>query len=54
MPLALNLRYVNAAGDTVFRGGPVTVTAVPATPGAGPPAPAPVTIPITYTGPGAP
>ncbi|MEA3245168.1 MAG: hypothetical protein U9Q74_03320, partial [Gemmatimonadota bacterium] len=25
LPLALNLKYVNAAGDTVFRGGPVTV-----------------------------
>jgi hypothetical protein len=53
LPLALSLKYVNAAGDTVFRGGPVTVTAVPRTPGAGPPPPAPVTIPIAYTGPGA-
>lgn len=53
VPLALNLKYVNAAGDTVFRGGPVTVNAVPAAPGSGPPPPAPITIPIAYTGPGA-
>lgn len=52
-PLALNLDYQNAAGETVFHGGPVTVNAVPKTPGGGPPPPAPVTIPISYTGPGA-
>ena len=28
-PLSLNLAYINAAGDTVFRGGPVGVTATP-------------------------
>lgn len=46
---AAALRFVNAAGDTVFRGGPIAVQARPlgATP-ADPPA-----IPITYTGPGA-
>ena len=52
-PLALNLKYVNAAGNTVFRGGPVTVNAVPATPGSPAPPASPVVIPITYTGPGA-
>lgn len=52
-PLALNLEYKNAAGVVVFRGGPVTVNAVPRpASGAAPPA-APVTIPIQYTGPGA-
>src|SRR3989304_2205635 len=50
-PLSMNLGYVNAAGDTVFKGGPVTVNAVPAAPGA--PAPPPVQIPVSYTGPGA-
>lgn len=49
-PLSLNLAYINAAGDTVFKGGPVGVTAAPA--GSGPPPP-PVTIPVTYSGPGA-
>ncbi|MFM8910656.1 MAG: hypothetical protein ACKOH8_08835, partial [Gemmatimonadota bacterium] len=46
---AAALRFVNAAGDTVFRGGPIAVQARPlgATP-AEPPA-----IPVTYTGPGA-
>ena len=34
-PLSLILDYQNAAGQTVFRGGPVTVVAVPAIPGAG-------------------
>jgi len=50
-PLSLNLAYINATGDTVFKGGPVTVTAVPTT--ASTVAPAPVTIPVAYTGPGA-
>ena len=50
-PLSLNLGYINAAGDTVFKGGPVTVTAAPSSPGS-PPPPA-VTIPVSYTGPGA-
>ena len=50
-PLTLNLGYINAAGDTVFKGGPVGVTATPSSPGS-PPPPA-VTIPVSYTGPGA-
>ncbi|MBX3173883.1 MAG: hypothetical protein KF709_05690 [Gemmatimonadaceae bacterium] len=47
--LDLFLRYVNAAGDTVFAGGPSPVLAVPgrATP------PEPTVVPLTYTGPGA-
>lgn len=49
-PLDLFLSYLNADGDTVFRGGPVAVAAVPA--GQGEP-PAPVAVPLTYTGPGA-
>jgi hypothetical protein len=49
-PLTLNLGYINAAGDTVFKGGPVGVTATPSSPGSAPP-PA-VTIPVAYTGPG--
>ena len=49
--LSLNLAYINAAGDTVFRGGPTPVLAAPTVPGA--PAPPPVSIPVTYTGPGA-
>jgi hypothetical protein len=53
VPLALNLDYQNSAGETVFHGGPVTVNAVPKVAGEGPPPPAPVTIPISYTGPGA-
>jgi hypothetical protein len=50
-PLSLNLAYIDAAGDTVFKGGPVTVTAVPTSTSTV--APAPVTIPVAYTGPGA-
>lgn len=50
-PLSLNLAYVNAVGDTVFRGGPVTVTALPER--AGEPPPPPASVPLTYTGPGA-
>jgi hypothetical protein len=52
-PLALNLRYVNAAGDTVFSGGPVTITAVPSAPGSPAPPAQTVTIPLSYSGPGA-
>jgi len=48
--LDLTLAYVNASGDTVFRGGPVPVVAQVRAPGAPPPEPAPV--PLTYTGPG--
>lgn len=50
-PMTLNLGYVNAAGDTVFRGGPVSLTAAPpAVPGQPNP---PVKVPVAYTGPGA-
>lgn len=50
-PLQLFLRYINAAGDTVFSGGPVEVLAIPGT-GSGT-QPPPVNVPVTYTGPGA-
>ncbi len=49
-PLALTLAYVNATGDTVFRGGPVAVVAQVRAPGSPPPAPA--AVPLTYVGPG--
>lgn len=47
--LTAALRFINAAGDTVFRGGPVNVVA--ATPTA--PPTTPPEIPLTYTGVGA-
>ena len=50
-PLTLDLAYLNAAGETVFTGGPVTVLAVPTV--AGTPPPAPVSVTVVYTGPGA-
>ncbi|MGH7656249.1 MAG: hypothetical protein ACREN6_16475, partial [Gemmatimonadaceae bacterium] len=42
--MALNLGYLNAAGDTVFKGGPITITAAPRPPGGGenPPVQVPV------------
>jgi hypothetical protein len=46
----LDLGYMNAAGEVVFKGGPVDLTVVPK--GSSTPAPAPVQIPITYSGPG--
>ena len=50
-PMSLNLGYINAAGDTVFKGGPVSITAAPpAVPGQPNP---PVQVPVSYTGPGA-
>lgn len=49
-PFFLTLAFVTAAGDTVFRGGPVTVLA---TPGGASAPPQPVTVPISYTGAGA-
>jgi len=49
--LSLSLGYINAAGDTVFKGGPVGVTATPVV--SGQPPPPPVTIPVSYSGPGA-
>lgn len=42
--LSLSLRYVNSAGDTVFRGGPTNVTARPASGGGG----APIVLPIRW------
>jgi len=50
VPFSLNLGYVNAAGDTVFRGGPSPVTVVPSTAGGAPPPP--VQVPVHYTGTG--
>ncbi len=47
---SLFLRYINAAGDTVFAGGPVPVMAVPRR--ASDPPPPPAQVPLTYTGPG--
>lgn len=47
---SLSLGYINAAGDTVFKGGPLPVTVTPSTGGAPPP---PVQVPVHYTGPGA-
>lgn len=49
--MTLSLQYVNAQGDTVFRGGPLAVTVTPTVPGS-PPPPAPQ-IPVAYSGPGA-
>ncbi len=50
-PLALFLRYINATGDTVFSGGPVSVVAVQRR--RGDPLPPPAQVPLAYTGPGA-
>ncbi|MDP1890648.1 MAG: hypothetical protein Q8K55_07105 [Gemmatimonadaceae bacterium] len=47
--LKLSLGYVNAAGDTVFKGGPVDVTVVPKGSNSPPPT---VSIPVAYSGPG--
>lgn len=47
-PLTLTLAYVNAGGDTVFRGGPVPVVAQVRS--AGSPPPPPAAVPLTYTG----
>jgi len=44
---SLSLAYVNAAGDTVFKGGPVPVTIIPS---GGPGNAAPVQVPVQYTG----
>ncbi len=49
--MALSLAYANAAGDTVFRAGPVDVTLAPAR--RGEPPPQPVEVEAEYTGPGA-
>ena len=49
--MTLDLAYLNAANETVFRGGPVTITATPTLPGQAPPAP--ISIPVVYSGAGA-
>ena len=49
-PLTLALAYVNQAGDTVFRGGPLGVLAQVASPDRPPIA---VEVPVVYSGPGA-
>ncbi|MGH7654881.1 MAG: hypothetical protein ACREN6_09480, partial [Gemmatimonadaceae bacterium] len=50
-PMELDLAYINAASDTVFKGGPIPIIAAPppVSGGINPP----VQIPVTYTGPGA-
>ncbi|HXD23667.1 MAG TPA: Ig-like domain-containing protein, partial [Gemmatimonadaceae bacterium] len=50
-PMSLNLGYVDAAGDTVFKGGPIQLTAAPPPAGGG--VNPPVQVPVTYSGPGA-
>ena len=50
VPMSLHLAYVNAAGDTVFKGGPSPVTVLPSVAGA--PPPPPVQVPVQYTGTG--
>ncbi|MCE9601072.1 MAG: hypothetical protein K8S21_02515 [Gemmatimonadetes bacterium] len=49
-PMTLTMYYVDAAGDTVFTGGPVSLVVKQTK--AGDPAPPPVLVPIRYTGPG--
>jgi hypothetical protein len=49
--MQLSLAYINADGDTVFRGGPATIVAQPV--GAELPAPAPVEVAVRYSGAGA-
>jgi hypothetical protein len=49
-PMSLNLGYINAAGDTVFKGGPISITAAPPPAGGG--SNPPVQVPVSYTGPG--
>jgi hypothetical protein len=50
-PLSLNLGYVNAAGDTVFKGSVGSINVTPTIPGS--PPPPPVQVPVKYSGPGA-
>ena len=49
--LSLTLAYINAKGDTIFRGGPAPLRAAAAV--AGSPPPQPVSISVVYSGPGA-
>ncbi|MCC7002049.1 MAG: hypothetical protein IT357_07825, partial [Gemmatimonadaceae bacterium] len=46
--MSLALAFIDAQGDTVFRGGPISVPVVPSRPGQAPP-PAPP-VPVMYTG----
>ena len=48
--MSLNLGYINAAGDTVFKGGPISITAAPPPAGGG--VNPPVQVPVSYTGTG--
>jgi hypothetical protein len=48
-PMSLTMKYINAAGDTVFSGGPIEVLAKPGTSGS----PQPTVVPIEYVGEGA-
>jgi hypothetical protein len=50
-PLTLTLEYLNSAGEIVFTGGPTSILVTPTVPGST--APAPVEVPVKYTGPGA-
>jgi uncharacterized protein YjdB len=49
--MTLDLGYLNAANEVVFRGGPAQITAIPTLPGQAPPPP--ISIPVVYTGAGA-
>ena len=49
--MTLDLGYVNATGDTVFKGGPIALTAAPPPAGGG--VNPPVQVPVAYSGPGA-
>ncbi len=49
-PMSLDLGYLDATGDVVFKGGPIPVTVAP--PPAGSTSNPPVQVPVTYTGPG--
>ncbi len=49
LPMSLTLQFINAAGDTLFRGGPVAVVVTPAATGSA----NAVLVPVSYVGPGA-
>ena len=49
-PMTLTLDYLNAAGDIMFKGGPVSITAAPPPAGGG--SNPPIKVPVSYTGPG--
>ncbi len=50
-PMTLDLGYLNAAGDVVFSGGPIDITAAPPPAGGG--SNPPVQVPVKYVGTGA-